>query len=178
VYTRVLDFWFSESSKKKWFSKDLKFDANIKNQFENDFEKALKNEFSDWRSEPLGRLAEIILLDQFPRNMYRGSAKSFSGDPLALTLAMEAVLTKADETLNTAQKAFLYMPYMHSESLQVHNEAVKLFSSKGLEFNLDFELKHKKIIERFGRFPHRNEILGRISTAEEIEFLQRPGSSF
>ncbi len=118
------------------------------------------------------------MLDQFSRNIHRDDAQAFSCDVVALVLAQEAVRVGADQELASKQKAFLYMPYMHSESLPVHEEAVKLFSQPGLEFNLDFEKKHKVIIERFRRYPHRNALLGRESTAEELAFLQEPGSSF
>src|SRR5690606_2759182 len=111
-------------------------------------------------------------LDQFPRNMFRGSAQAFETDSLALILAQEMVLQKLDEKLEISKRAFIYLPYMHSESLSIHEEAVKLFSQKGLEENLKFEMAHKKVIEMFGRYPHRNETLGRISTQEEKEYLK------
>jgi uncharacterized protein (DUF924 family) len=118
------------------------------------------------------------VLDQFSRNLYRDDARAFAQDVVALVLAQEAVSLGLDANLATAQKAFLYMPYMHSESLVIHAAAVTLFSQPGLEFNHDFELRHKAIIERFGRYPHRNAVLGRTSTPEELEFLNGPGSSF
>ena len=126
----------------------------------------------------MGRLAEIIVLDQFSRNIYRGTPLSFAYDPLALALAQEAITAKANQSLNPDQKAFLYMPFMHSESPAIHEIALELFKEPGLESNLDFEIRHKTIIDRFGRFPHRNEILGRQSTGEEISFLKEAGSSF
>ena len=118
------------------------------------------------------------MLDQFSRNMFRDSPMSFAQDSLALMLAQEAVFHGMDKTLPIEQRSFLYMPYMHSESLAIHEIAVELFSQPGLEFNLDFELKHKVIIQNFGRFPHRNAILHRQSTPAELEFLKHPGSSF
>ncbi len=118
------------------------------------------------------------MLDQFSRNLGRNSPDAFTADPMALVLAQEAVASGLDHQLNQQQKSFLYMPYMHSESLLMHEQAVLLFSQTGLENNLDFEFKHKVIIERLGRYPHRNEVLGRTSTPEEVEFLQQPDSSF
>jgi len=132
----------------------------------------------DWRSNALGRLAEIIVLDQFSRNIFRDQSSAFAWDAQALVLAQEAVTAGALEQLESSQQAFLIMPYMHSESKMIHEQAIKLFSRPGLEFNLDFEKRHKVIIDRFGRYPHRNEILGRQSTAEEQEFLKQPGSAF
>lgn len=174
----VLDFWFKEISSKQWFASSAEFDELIKSRFERLHQQAALGETSDWRVRPEGRLAEILVLDQFSRNIFRGTAKAFAYDPLALGLAQEAVRAKADRELNPTQKSFLYMPYMHSEDGNVHKDAVKLFSQPGLEFNLEFELKHKAIIDRFGRYPHRNKALSRVSTPEEIEFLKQPNSSF
>ena len=125
-----------------------------------------------------GRLAEIIVLDQFSRNIYRDRPLAFAYDATALVLAQEAVRVGADQQVDFEKRSFFYMPYMHSESPIIHNRAVELFSQPGAEFNYEFELKHKAIIDRFGRYPHRNAILGRESTPEEIEFLGQPGSSF
>lgn len=135
-------------------------------------------ELYGWRVTPGGRLAEVIVLDQFSRNVYRDQPRAFASDPLALGLAQTAIASKADLQLNVTQRVFLYMPYMHSESPMIHAVAVSLFSGQGMEGNLEFELRHKAIIDRFGRYPHRNAILGRPSTAEEIDFLKIPGSSF
>ena len=118
------------------------------------------------------------MLDQFSRNVYRNTPKAFAQDPLALALAQEAIALGKDVELSPTQQSFLYMPFMHSESLLIHERAVELFKAPGMENNYEFEIKHKVIIDRFGRYPHRNEILGRESTAEEIEFLTQPGSSF
>jgi uncharacterized protein (DUF924 family) len=135
-------------------------------------------ELYSWRESAKGRLAEIIILDQFSRNIYRDHPKAFACDNLALALAQTAVQFNADHELNAMQRAFLYMPYMHSKSLPIHMLAVSLFSQPGMEGNLELELRHKTIIERFGRYPHRNKILGRVSTEDEIEFLKTPQSSF
>lgn len=174
----VIEFWFKELSPEDWWKKSDELDQTITTRFLKLHAKAVQGELFSWRNSPEGRLAEVILLDQFSRNMFRGKKESFVYDSLALILAQEAVRCKADQELDDSQKAFLYMPYMHSESKVVHEEAVKLFSQKGLEYNLDFEYKHKVIIDRFGRYPHRNQILGRTSTKEEIEFLKEPNSSF
>ena len=120
----------------------------------------------------------MIVLDQFSRNLFRDSPRAFAQDGMALVLAQEAVRFGADAALSAQERVFLYMPYMHSESVTVHEAAVQLFTRNGIQNNLDFELKHKAIIDRFGRFPHRNAVLGRASTAEEIVFLQQPGSAF
>ena len=110
--------------------------------------------------------------------MFRGTAQAFSQDSLALALAQEAISVKADQELTAVERSFLYMPFMHSESLTIHEVAVELYTQNGIANNLDFELKHKAIIEKFGRYPHRNQVLGRQSSLEEIEFLKKPGSSF
>ena len=118
------------------------------------------------------------MLDQFSRNIFRDTPRAFAHDTLALVLAQELVASTQDRSLPLAQRSFAYMPYMHSESLAIHTQAVQLFSQPGLENNLSFELRHQAIIDRFGRYPHRNAILGRTSTAEELTFLSEPGSSF
>ena len=132
-------------------------------------------ELYSWRNTPQGRLAEIIVLDQFSRNNYRDTPMSFASDTLALVLAQEAISVKAEQSLNDNMRSFLYMPFMHSESEVIHTVATSLFKTQD---NYNFELRHKEIIDRFGRYPHRNAILGRVSSSEEIEFLQQPGSSF
>lgn len=174
----VIQFWFEECDPKQWFTKDAAFDAEIAQRFAAVYRQAAAGELWCWRDTALGRLAEIIVLDQFSRNIHRDLPEAFTCDAMALVLAQEAVRVGADRDFSPEQKAFLYMPYMHSESLAIHEEAVRLFSQPGLEFNLDFEHQHKAIIERFGRYPHRNAILGRESTAGEQAFLEQPGSSF
>lgn len=177
-YQTVLDFWFKEISPQQWWVKDSAFDQLIRQRFLDIHTKASCGELFSWRVTAEGRLAEIIILDQFSRNMFRDSPNSFAQDTLALVLAQEAIFNGADKVIPAEWRSFMYMPYMHSESLVIHEQAVKLFDQKGMEYNLDFELKHKVIIEKFGRFPHRNKILNRISTAEELEFLKQPDSSF
>jgi uncharacterized protein (DUF924 family) len=123
-------------------------------------------------------VAEIIVLDQFSRNIFRNTPRAFLLDPMALALSQEAVASGALEHLEPTERAFLLIPYMHSESVLVHAEAERLFRTWAPKGNYDFELRHKAIVDRFGRYPHRNKILGRVSTTEEEEFLLQPGSSF
>jgi uncharacterized protein (DUF924 family) len=177
-YSDIIDFWFEELTPEQWFKKDPDLDAKICERFSSIHAQAAMVELADWRATPHGALAEIIILDQFSRNIYRDDAMAFASDPLALALAQTAVKLEQDNALRNSQKAFLYMPYMHSESARIHLEAVELFKAAELEQNLKFELMHKEIIDRFGRYPHRNQILGRQSTPEEVEFLKTPGSSF
>lgn len=178
MYENVLHFWFHELKPTQWFEKDGNLDRMIKQRFGDLHRQVAACEHDKWRQRAQGRLAEIIVLDQFSRNIYRNSPKAFENDAVALALAQEAVAGGADGFLSSVQKGFLYMPFMHSESLVIHERAVELFSAPGLEENLDYELRHKAIIERFGRYPHRNALLGRVSTVEEEEFLRQPGSSF
>ena len=174
----ILHFWFEELSEKQHFAKDAALDAAIGRRFGATLEAAARCELFGWRSTPQGRLAEILVLDQFSRNVYRDTAHAFAQDALALVLAQELVASGQDHALNTAQRAFAYLPYMHSESLLIHTQAVQLFGQPGLENNLNFELRHRDILVRFGRYPHRNALLGRTSSAEELAFLKEPGSSF
>ncbi len=174
----VLRFWFEEITPASWWKKDAAFDQRIQTQFASVHAQAVQGELCHWRKTPQGRLAEIIVIDQFSRNMFRDDPCAFLFDPIALVLAQEAVEAGALSTLPLNYRPFLLMPYMHSESSAIHEMAVPLFETEGMEGNLDFELRHKAIIDRFGRYPHRNAILGRESTAEEIEFLKEPGSSF
>jgi uncharacterized protein (DUF924 family) len=178
AYPVVLDFWFKEIAPAQWWKVDPAFDQLIAQRFAALHDKAAQAELFEWRTDPRGRLAEIIVLDQFSRNMYRGTPRAFATDALALALAQEAVATQADRELPPQERAFLYMPYMHSESRLVHTVAERLFKDCGHGNNHDFELRHKAVIDRFGRYPHRNGVLGRASTAEEIEFLTLPGSGF
>lgn len=171
-YKEIIHFWFYELTPRQWFMKDNGTDQIIQHRFEACLNRAIVGELYEWRTHALGRLAEILVLDQFSRNIHRNSPRAFAADPLALILAQEMVQRGDDQKLDTAQKAFAYMPYMHSESGLIHREAIRLFSLPGLEDNLDFEKQHKAIIDQFGRYPHRNQILGRISTPEEINFLK------
>ena len=174
----VLAFWFQELTPAQWFKKDDNMDRQIAERFSDVLARAAACECFEWRRTAQGRLAEIIVLDQFSRNIYRDDASAFATDTLALALAQEAVAAGADAEFSSEQRAFLYMPYMHSESATIHERAMELFNQPGLEKNLDFEVRHKAIIDRFGRYPHRNALLGRDSTDEELAFLKQPGSSF
>lgn len=177
-YESIIEFWFDEIDSGYWWKKDDTFDHFVHNRFEDLHVSARRCELFDWRVEPLGRLAEIIILDQFSRMIYRDQPLAFSFDSLALALAQEAIASKANLLLDIDQKVFLYLPFMHSESPHIHKLAMELFSEPGMKSNLEFERKHKVIIDRFGRYPHRNAILGRQSTPEELKFLKRPGSFF
>ena len=174
----ILDFWFVETPPKAWWTPDPAFDETIRRRFSATYERAIQGELCGWRPEPHGRLAEIIVLDQFSRNLFRDSPRAFAQDLAALVLAQEAVSSKAHLALEPVQRVFLLMPYTHSESREVHVVAERLFREFAPPENYNFELRHKAIVDRFGRYPHRNERLGRASTAEELEFLSQPGSSF
>jgi len=165
----VLNFWFRTLKPSDWFRSSGDLDARIKERFEATYCQVVAGETEHWRDAPEGRLAEIIVLDQFSRNMFRGTAASFAADPLALALAQEAVRHGDDQELETSKRVFLYMPYMHSESAKVHEKALELFGDTP---NLKYEIKHKAIIDRFGRYPHRNAVLGRESTTAEIEWMK------
>lgn len=174
----VLKFWFEEATPVQHFRKDAAFDAAISVRFAETHRAATQGELAAWRDTRDGRLAEIIVLDQFSRNLFRDDARAFAADGVALVLAQEAIRAQADRDMSAKQRTFLYMPFMHSESRVVHIDAERLFRQPGLEDNYKFELKHKTIIDRFGRYPHRNQVLGRASTTEERAFLEQPGSSF
>jgi uncharacterized protein (DUF924 family)/GNAT superfamily N-acetyltransferase len=174
----VLRFWFEETDPKSWWKADPHFDRLIADRFGRLLLQASRCELFGWRSDPRGRLAEIIVLDQFSRNVHRGTPRAFAQDPLALALAQEAVAAGIHHGMKPVERAFLFLPYMHSESRAIHEVAEVLYREFAPEDNYAFELKHKVIVDRFGRYPHRNEVLGRVSTAEELEFLKQPGSSF
>jgi uncharacterized protein (DUF924 family) len=174
----VIHFWFEELEPAQWWKRDEQLDRIIEAGFGATHQSAILGELEAWRETAAGRLAEIIVLDQFSRNIYRDRPQAFAFDAMALLLAQEAVRIGDDQQVPFEQRSFFYMPYMHSESSKIHEKAVELFRQPGAEFNYEFELRHKAIIDRFGRYPHRNVILGRESTPEEIEFLSRPESSF
>jgi uncharacterized protein (DUF924 family) len=171
-YRDVLKFWFEDLKPQDWFSPNPELDKTITERFQNIHKMATLCELDGWRTGPMGRLAEIIVLDQFSRNIYRNRPEAFAWDALALALAQEAINQKAHQELSALKRSFLYMPYMHSESPRIHREAIELFSEPGLDYQREFEVKHKEIIDRFGRYPHRNLALGRESTAEELRFIQ------
>ena len=173
----VLAFWFDPATEPDWWRRSDAFDARIAERFGALHEAATRCELWQWRTSAEGRLAEIIVLDQFSRNLHRDSARAFAADPLALGLAQEAVALGVHRALDQGRRVFLLMPYMHSESRAVHEVALQVFADCPAG-NLDYERQHKAIVDRFGRYPHRNAVLGRESTPEEIEFLKTPGSSF
>ena len=172
----ILHFWFTELTPKHHFTKDATLDETIRTRFGATLDAAARCELFAWRTTPKGRLAEVLVLDQFSRNVYRDTPQAFAQDALALALAQELVASGQDRSLPLTQRSFAYMPYMHSESALVHTQAALLFAQPGMEDTLRFEQRHQAIIERFGRYPHRNAILGRQSTAEELAFFSEPGS--
>lgn len=177
-YTDVINFWFAETEAKNWFMGGEEFDEVIKERFVDVHEAVRQNECDGWRATPEGSLAEVIVLDQFSRNMFRGSAEAFTYDGQALALAQVAVAKDFHSKLTPVQRQFLYMPYMHSESKHVHETALQLFTELGNEENLTYEKIHKEIVDRFGRYPHRNQQLGRTSTPEEVAYLESEQEAF
>jgi uncharacterized protein (DUF924 family) len=176
--SHILQFWFHEIEPRQWWAVDPAFDALLRERFLPLLQQAAQGELAAWRGTAQGRLAEVIVLDQFSRNIFRGTPRAFAQDPMALALSQEAVAAGALDALQPEERPFLLMPFMHSESRAVHVEAERLFAQWAPGSSHDFERRHQAIIERFGRYPHRNAILGRESTAEELAFLQQPGSSF
>jgi len=178
MHKEVLQFWFEETAPAAWWKADADFDRQVRLRFGELLQQATRAELYSWRETAPGRLAEIIVLDQFSRNIFRDTANAFAQDGMALVLAQTAITSGADQELQAIERSFLYLPFMHSESALIHQQAERLYRDNGLQNNYEFELRHKAIIDRFGRYPHRNQILGRLSTAEELEFLQQPGSGF
>jgi uncharacterized protein (DUF924 family) len=177
MYNAILSFWFEEAEP-MWWTADPEFDRQIKDRFYHLLHQAALGELFSWRKEPNGRLAEIIVLDQFSRNIYRNTPAAYTQDPMALVLAQEAVSAGVYHSLSLVERGFLFLPYMHSESKQIHVQAETLYREHAAPYNYQFELEHKAIIDRFGRYPHRNQVLGRSSSEDEIEFLKQPGSGF
>lgn len=176
--TKVLTFWFEEHGGADWFASSSAFDIKIRERFATLYQDARRGELEAWRLSASGRLAEIIVLDQFSRNLYRDSAEQYASDDMALVLAQVAINQGTDGDLTDEECMFLYMPFMHSESIRMQDRSMMLFEALGLEGALNAAQKHRDIIERFGRFPHRNELLGRESTAEEQAFLSEHGRGF
>ena len=167
----ILDFWFSEAARPRWFSSTPEFDQQLRSRFSGLWEQARNGLLADWEGSAEGALAVVILLDQFPLNMFRGQPASFSTEAQARRVAGRAIDSGFDSDLTDMQKAFLYLPYMHSESLSDQDRSVRLFAAAGLDDNLKWARSHREIVRRFGRFPHRNAILGRASTAAEEVWL-------
>jgi uncharacterized protein (DUF924 family) len=184
----VLKFWFGREDepgygefREAWFKKDPEFDRQIRDRFEALYEEAATGGLDGWKEEARSCLALVIVLDQFPRNMFRGDPRSYATDRKAQVTAEYAVERALDRELPPFQRAFLYMPFMHSEDLEHQRRSVELFRTlegSGESDSAGYAVRHMEIIERFGRFPHRNEVLGRRTTPEEAEFLTQPGSSF
>jgi uncharacterized protein (DUF924 family) len=186
----VLDFWFGPpgseafaTQRKIWFAKDAAFDRLVAKRFGGTIEQALRGELDRWADASASALARILLLDQFTRNAFRDQARAYAGDAQALAAASAMVGSRLDEGLPPFMRAFVYMPYEHAEGLAMQDEAIRLFSrlavaAPALAPMLEYAHKHRRVIECFGRFPHRNAILGRASTAEETAYLAQPGSRF
>jgi uncharacterized protein (DUF924 family) len=196
-YERVLSRWIgpldaqgraAPEQAKRWYTKDPEFDALLREEFGAEHQAVLAGEREHWRETPRGRLAYIVLLDQLSRNIFRGTAEMYAGDDRALETARQALEAGDDKRLAFDERCFLYMPFMHSEALADQERCVALFTAlaeevdpalrPSAEYSLDYAVRHRDIVARFGRFPHRNGILGRDSTKEEIAFLKEPGSSF
>ena len=186
----VLEFWFGApgsvehgSLRKCWFEKDPAFDAEIRRRFLALVDEAAAGRLDGWADRPEGLLALIVLLDQFPRNLFRDAPRAFATDTQALALAQQALARGVDAQLMPVARAFIYLPFEHSEDLAMQDRAVSLFSAlakhgEAFASYLDYAERHRDVIRRFGRFPHRNAILGRASTPEEIAFLAQPGAGF
>ena len=186
----VLDFWFGApgsaehgTQRKAWFVKDAVFDRQVAERFGATIERALRGELDAWAATPEGALARIVVLDQLTRNAFRRDRRAFAGDAQALAGASALVGSRQDEMLSPLQRAFAYLPFEHAEGMAMQDEAVRLFTrlvavAPELQSMADYAHKHRAVIERFGRFPHRNAILGRRSTAEEQDFIDTPGTGF
>ena len=185
----ILDFWFGSpksvdygKERSFWFTKNPEFDRELSDRFLLDYEQAARGELDYLQDSPLGCLTLVLLLDQFGRNMFRGTPKSFATDAKALSVAKSAVDQGCDRALLPVQRWFIYLPFEHSENLADQERCVELFATLSNHpesaNTIEYALRHKAVIERFGRFPHRNKILGRVNTPAEAEFLKQPGSSF
>lgn len=185
----ILTFWFGQpdatdygKQRTFWFTKNPECDKEIRERFLNEYEQAAAAQLNSWKEAPRSCLALILLLDQFPRNLFRGTPKAFATDAAALAAAQHAVAQGFDRELLNVQRWFIYLPFEHSENIEHQRQCVELFASLKDDLEsasaIDYAQRHLAVIERFGRFPHRNAILGRESTPEEVEFLKQPGSSF
>jgi uncharacterized protein (DUF924 family) len=186
-FVEVLDFWFGAPdsatrgrARKAWFTKSDEFDRDIRERFLPLWETASSGGLASWQRTPLAALALIVVLDQFPRNMFRREPQAFASDERALATAQGMIERRFDRLLRPIERAFVYLPYQHAEDLAAQSCSLLMYEDLaylGVDHRA-FARRHHDIVERFGRFPHRNEILGRVSTAEEIEFLRQPGSRF
>lgn len=167
----LVDFWFSPEVAKRWFNSTPAFDDELRERYRESHLAASRGALDEWQETALGALALVILFDQIPLNIYRGKAQSFATEARARAVAQQAIARGFDAQLTDAQKAFMYLPFMHSENLEDQDTSIQLFTRAGLDNNLRFAKHHREIVHRFGRFPHRNAILGRQSTDEEIAWL-------
>ena len=190
----ILNFWFGAPTaadyghyRKAWFVKDPKFDRHVRQQFLADYEAAAAGKFDHWQQSSRSAIALLLLLDQFPRNLFRNHPRSFATDPQARSIATRIISTGQDKQLLPVQRFFAYIPFEHSEAIADQNRCIALMQNlvetvpdldPGLKGGLDYAIRHRDVIQKFGRFPHRNEILGRESTPQELDFLQQPGSRF
>lgn len=196
-YQDILNFWFADMDSQgnvpsetsmRWYKKDDRLDQYIREHFLADLEAAMRGEYNDWLDQANSRLALIILLDQFSRNLFRNDPRSFTQDEQALQIAIDGLAAKHDQQLLPVERSFFYMPFEHAEDRGMQAQSVELFKQlhaeaseqykQSFEHSYDYALKHKVIVDRFGRFPHRNKILARQSTDEELQFLTEPNSSF
>ncbi|MEP3232128.1 MAG: DUF924 family protein [Hyphomicrobiales bacterium] len=173
----VLSFWFEEISPKQQFVKDEQFDAEIKRRF-GPLHASLKKDASSFTSTPKGALAAILVFDQFSRNMFRGSGQAFDTDPLALLIAKDLITSGADKTMPDNHRIFVYMPFMHAETLEDQEQSVALFTALGITSNIAYANKHHDVVKKYGRFPHRNKAIDRVSSPEEKTFINTPGTAF
>ena len=174
----IVHFWFEECVPENWFKKDPAFDERLKTRFGVLVERALAGQLDDWAAEAESCLGLILLLDQMTRNIYRDTPRAFAGDELALALSLKMVDKGWLDTEHAAKRQFALMPMMHSEDLAIQDASLPLFKAHTLDMVYEYAVRHRDIVARFGRFPHRNAILGRPSTDEEAEFLTQPNSSF
>lgn len=172
----ILDFWYSENTKSKWFNSSIEFDKEIKSNYEHVWLEVLRGEHKSWQESANGCLALVIILDQFPLNMFRGDVKSFSSEGMAVKIAKKAIAAGFDHDIDKNKLSFLYMPLMHSENIEDQNLSVKLFTEANLKENLRFAKHHYDIVKKFGRFPHRNKILQRESSQQEVDYLNSKNS--
>ncbi|NJL85410.1 MAG: DUF924 domain-containing protein [Leptolyngbyaceae cyanobacterium SM1_1_3] len=189
---RILNFWFGDPAgaeseygqqRRIWFHKDAEFDQRVRQQFLSAYEQAQQGAYQNWMQTPRGALALTVLLDQFPRNMFRGTPRSFEADAQALLVSQSAIAQECDRAVLPVERMFFYLPFEHSENLAHQNQAVALFEdltkqAPDLQPTLEYAYRHREVIAQFGRFPHRNAILGRTSTAAESRFLEQAGSRF
>jgi uncharacterized protein (DUF924 family) len=173
---QILEFWFSPRAEECWFDSNPEFDAEVREKFEGVFRAATAGALAGWGATPEGALALVIVLDQFPLNMYRGKGEAYSSGALAVAAARDAITRGFDRALSREQLQFLFLPFMHSESLTDQDESLALYGRANLSDNLRFARHHREIVRRFGRFPHRNAALGRVNTPEEEAYLASPGA--